>query len=348
MSEETRMQQIEKQLQVDDSRFTHLEAKSTETSSDLKDLKDSVAVMQNRFTSLDQRLQDILDNQAKFERIQLQATTSIPQSEVSHGLLPRPPDRLIPVAGRFMDLSGSSSSQLKIPKVEFPTFDGSNVRTWLQKSNRFFQVNPVADLQRSLFASLHFKGRAETWFQTESSVFERMSWNEFQERIRARFDEEVYENVVGEFSKLIQTGSLQEYLDKFEALQPLVLLKNKGLSESFFIDSFISGLKDEIRHTVQMFQPNNFTQAVSIARLQEATLESLTRTQRGNLFRSSKFTSPVSSPYKQFNSPANTSSQLWREGGSCSVILYVLILFGNCRVFNSLLMYDCYLSADVI
>lgn len=86
------------------------------------------------------------------------------------------------------------------------------------------------------------------------------------------FSEESYENAIREFNKLIQLHSLTEYQEKFEELHPFVLMKSKGLSESYFVDGFVSGLKD--RQTVQMFHPTSVNQAVSLARLQEATLES--------------------------------------------------------------------------
>ena len=52
-----------------------------------------------------------------------------------------------------------------------------------------------------------------------------------------------------------------------------MLDKNLGLNEEFFRESFISGLKGEIKHLVKMFKPIDLKTAIQLARLQEASLE---------------------------------------------------------------------------
>lgn len=59
----------------------------------------------------------------------------------------------------------------------------------------------------------------------------------------------------------------------FESLKSLAIARNKHLSEQYFVDSFMSGLKDEIRMTVQMFGPKILTHDFSLAKLQEAALD---------------------------------------------------------------------------
>lgn len=56
-----------------------------------------------------------------------------------------------------------------------------------------------------------------------------------------------YEDATGEFTKLRHTGSVKEYLSRFEKLSN----KLSGLTESFCVGTFISGLREEIRFKVK-------------------------------------------------------------------------------------------------
>ncbi|KAF5195210.1 hypothetical protein FRX31_015203, partial [Thalictrum thalictroides] len=91
--------------------------------------------------------------------------------------------------------------------------------------------------------------------------------------------DEVYENVVGEFNKLQQTGSVMEYQEKFEDLQALVLIKNNKLDEGYFVDSFISGLN-------QVFSTNvcskNLVSCNFFGKITRSSLENLQRSYKFN------------------------------------------------------------------
>lgn len=56
---------------------------------------------------------------------------------------------------------------------------------------------------------------------------------------------------VEEFSKFQQNGYVLEY-QCFEALRSLLICKDSKLSEAYFISSFISGLKDELKPMVRL------------------------------------------------------------------------------------------------
>lgn len=72
-----------------------------------------------------------------------------------------------------------------------------------------------------LFASLHLQGKAETWFQAGADSLEKLPWIEFNEAIKLRFSEELYENVIVEFNKLLQHSTIKENQGRFEEFQPL-------------------------------------------------------------------------------------------------------------------------------
>lgn len=59
------------------------------------------------------------------------------------------------------------------------------------------------------------------------------------------------------------------------------MAKQLVLIEEYFISSLISGLKDKIKYTVQMLRAENEDQALSLARLREASLDVIAQRARG-------------------------------------------------------------------
>lgn len=108
------------------------------------------------------------------------------------------------------------------------------------------------------------------WYETTKPI---VGWEEFSSDLCKRFGKRHKESVVGELTKLKQTSTVEVYHDKFEEL----INRNKELSESFLVDCFISGLKDEIKKAVNMFDPLTLNRAFCLAQLQEDTVEALTK-----------------------------------------------------------------------
>lgn len=61
-----------------------------------------------------------------------------------------------------------------------------------------------------------------------------------------------------------------DYEDQFEELRAQVVAKNKGFNDEYFVSSFISGLKDHIKCAVKMFRPQILSDAVFLAKQEEA------------------------------------------------------------------------------
>jgi len=57
-----------------------------------------------------------------------------------------------------------------LPKLEFPSFDGTNPRNWIKKCSRYFALCKIPDSQRVDVASIHLTGKAETWFASYITI----------------------------------------------------------------------------------------------------------------------------------------------------------------------------------
>ena len=80
-------------------------------------------------------------------------------------------------------------------------------------------------------------------------------------------------------NKLQQSEGLDDYLEKFEELEALLLLKIPSLPNNYFVDRVIEGLKPSIKSSVRGFQPKTLPEAVYYARSEEETLEVIKRSQ---------------------------------------------------------------------
>lgn len=75
------------------------------------------------------------------------------------------------------------------------------------------------------------------------------------------------------FNKLYQDITVEVYREKFEELKTLMLIRNPHLSEDYFISSFTSGLKKEIKTIVKMLKLGTLSEVVEVAHLQEQALK---------------------------------------------------------------------------
>ncbi|KAG2666849.1 hypothetical protein I3843_15G081700 [Carya illinoinensis] len=150
-------------------------------------------------------------------------------------------------------------------RLDFPIFTGDNPLGWLYKVNQFFSFHNTLPQHRLRLVSFHVEGKALVWFQDldESGVLS--TWEAFVQALLLRFGPSSYDDPVEQLTRLRQVGTVEEYKSHFEELSNRL----RGLSESFKLSCFLSGLKDEIRLTVRMFDPTSLMAAYGLAKIQE-------------------------------------------------------------------------------
>lgn len=162
------------------------------------------------------------------------------------------------------------------PKLDFPKFFGEEPESWIYKCEKFFELNAIDDSQKLRLASLHLEEKAMNWYRWYEKSHTLRTWVEFSRVLLLRFGSNAYEDPVGQLTKLKQWCSVKSYQEKFEELAN----KTSGLSEEFFVSCFVSGLKEEVLAGVKMFSPRTIAQAMGLARLQEETIEAVTKKTR--------------------------------------------------------------------
>ncbi|OIT19462.1 hypothetical protein A4A49_63876, partial [Nicotiana attenuata] len=118
-----------------------------------------------------------------------------------------------------------------------------------------------------------------------------------------------------------QTGSVDEYLEKFEELKAWVLIRNPTIPEEFFLEFFIEGLKEEIRHTVKMLDPYSFNKVIEKARHNENLLEADTKAGKSQWNKRST-TGYYSQPTKSSNGGSSYSNNKLFESRKAQGLCY--------------------------
>ncbi|KAG2701180.1 hypothetical protein I3760_06G032300 [Carya illinoinensis] len=150
-------------------------------------------------------------------------------------------------------------------RVDFPSFHGEDPNGWIYKVNHFFSFHNTLPQHKVRLASFHMEGQALVWFQNMEEMGAFPDWDSFTRALSMRFGPSVYDDPMASLAKLHQTGSVEDYKTRFENLSNRL----KGLPKSVQLSCFLSGLKEEIRVTVTMFNPTNLIAAYNLARLQE-------------------------------------------------------------------------------
>ncbi|XP_027175053.1 uncharacterized protein LOC113774658 [Coffea eugenioides] len=291
MAENTRYRSLEEQLKKQETR--------------LQEVMETMAAAQTSCqNSLQQKFQEELgQNNAKveamvgnldqrFSKMEMKLNTLLkvmmkekcmPETEAgsSEPLLPTPPPHF-----KLMTSTEVHGAQPEVrakiftpslPRLEMPMFAYGNPREWLRKCHKYFLNYQIPENQRVDMVEMFLEGRADNWFQGVRLEKPRLNWSEFCELLCERFTGKWSRDVVEEFNKLQQKGTVEEYEEKFEELKTLMLIRNPRLDEGYFISSFISGLKDEIKPMVKMFKPQTLSKAFEVAELQECSLETMSK-----------------------------------------------------------------------
>lgn len=143
-------------------------------------------------------------------------------------------------------------------------------------------------------ASFYLDGTPLSWYQWMFRNGFIMSWSGFLQALESRFAPSYYDDPKGALFKLMQRGSVNEYLTEFERLANRVI----GLPPPFLLSCFISGLTSDIRREVLALQPISLPQAMALAKLQEDKLRDRRQT-------TSRY---YPSPFQPYN-PPNTQQK---------------------------------------
>ncbi|KAF2283930.1 hypothetical protein GH714_017311 [Hevea brasiliensis] len=170
--------------------------------------------------------------------------------------------------------SESSGEHLVVPKytkLDFPRYNGlEDPLGWLSRCQLFFKHQSTLEEEKVGLASIHLEGIAQLWYLQLIQDNPEPTWTDFESQCNKRFGPPIRSNKLGELAKLKQTGSVEDYQNKFETL----VSRAGTLTQLQKIQLYISGLQEYIAVEVELHQPQDLVSAMSMSRLYERKLNS--------------------------------------------------------------------------
>lgn len=160
----------------------------------------------------------------------------------------------------------------KLPKHNFPRFNGELPRVWLDRCLAYFELYWVPPLNLVATVVLYVEGHAALWLRAFRQQHPVITWDLFQRAIEEEFGPEEFESLMHKLMQLRQTGTVVEYKQQFEVYMYNLLALDATLSPKFFVTQFLLGLNDELQVAVRIQAPTSITRATVFARIQEEEL----------------------------------------------------------------------------
>lgn len=158
--------------------------------------------------------------------------------------------------------------------MEFPKFDGEDLKSWLYKVEQFFSAEDVSVNQRLKLEALHFEELALQWHQgflRSRPAYPPLTWDEYVYALADRFGAE-YLDPMTELVRLKQTGSVKDFQANFDNVLFRLSISNKNA-----ISIFLNGLKPEISDDVRIGKPSTLPQAYHLPRLHESSFAAMAK-----------------------------------------------------------------------
>lgn len=239
----------------------------------LKSVKEHITVAVNQ--EMDDRLHRFAERYEKFIRDNKRKRLTFEEEEE----MVTPPNRALSThrVNREINLSNHIETRLDerenhrrdfrtpLPHADFPFFTGDNPLDWTRKCRIYFEIHQIPEEYKTHYATLHFQDRANDWYGGYLMENDPPPWPFLMELVKRRFQKRGGRSAVDEFKRLYQVEHVEEYIDKFEGAKSKLLLENRHLTESFFVDAFISGLKEKIQPLVRAFKPEELTDAYELS-----------------------------------------------------------------------------------
>jgi len=132
----------------------------------LKNLLDQQKLFSQQIADQNQKISMIQEHMKEIEKQRDSLEDSVPNSVMVNG-------------GEIWGSEHAGSEEVQLrrnimhfnPKVEFPTFDGSNPRNWVKKYAKYFNLCRILGNQKLDLALMYLQAKAETWFS--SYILER-------------------------------------------------------------------------------------------------------------------------------------------------------------------------------
>ena len=137
---------------------------------------------------------------------------------------------------------------LCLPRIEVNKFESMDPNIWVTQMEHYFSLHGINDdLDKIHYGILHLDPKWWKWHKNPLQGY--VYWTQFVAEIYDCFDFDTHH--LGHLTKLKQYGTVEDFITSFDHFS----FWTEGISDAFFHECFISGLKDEIQFQVLMAHP---------------------------------------------------------------------------------------------
>ncbi|TYI05342.1 hypothetical protein ES332_A10G081500v1 [Gossypium tomentosum] len=144
-------------------------------------------------------------------------------------------------------------------RLDCVKFDGSDFRGWWTKLEQYFEAEGISEASKVRTVMLNLEGRALEWhhyYSQRNGGLQMLSWPAYLKSLQDRFGFGQFGNPMKELVNLKQQGTVEQDQDIFVGL-----LNQLHLSEPYALSIFLSNLKSEIGHYLDLFEPSTLMEA---------------------------------------------------------------------------------------
>jgi hypothetical protein len=153
--------------------------------------------------------------------------------------------------------------------VELPIFSGEAPRSWLLECEDIFNLVQIPLENGVKWGIAHIRGQAKTWLSSSGFHLDKMSWSDLSSVLLERFPDTMAADPTNQLQQLKQLSTVNIYIDLYESWMTQMKRGQPYLPLEFFVERFVSGLKEGIKHNVQCQKPHSLLSAYWFARQYE-------------------------------------------------------------------------------
>jgi hypothetical protein len=160
--------------------------------------------------------------------------------------------------------------------VDFPKFDGENPQLWQIRCEDYFDLFDTSSHLWVKLASMQFTGLAARWLNSIKKSIRKFTWSEFCQEVLLRFGRNQHQSLIRRLYKLVQTGTVEEYVNQFAELVDQLAAYENQPDPLHYVTRFLEGLKPAVRLLVAIQLPQDLDTAYTIALVQEEVGDGIT------------------------------------------------------------------------
>jgi len=105
----------------------------------------------------------------------------------------------------------------KLPKQNFPIYEGETTRLWISQAEDYFDMYEVPPCQWVKISRMNFRGAASRWIEPIPQP-DRLPWPDFCKMLHDRFGRDQCDKLVRQMFHINQISTVTDYVDRFSSL----------------------------------------------------------------------------------------------------------------------------------